>query len=132
MQSGGRWNSRGLPMVYTASSKALCVAGMAVHTSPNILSGGWVLVTIDIPDEIRIEVLDITMLPDDWRTFPIPDATQEIGDQFIEENEYAVLKVPSAIVPGDYQYLINPSHPDISDIEVADKEPFSIDISHAW
>lgn len=126
-KAGGRWNSKGVAMVYTGESRALCTAEIAVHTPLGNLPNGYTLICIEIPEEIPLGKLAMEELPGDWKSFPHPHTTQEIGDRFIKDSVFAVLKVPSAVVQGEYNYLLNPYHPDISRIRVVGTEVFSFD-----
>lgn len=126
-KTGGRWNSKGTALVYTSESRALCTAEIAVHTQLGILPKEFVLVTIEIPDELKIHELSIKHLPSDWNSIPHSGTTQELGDTFVKVNNFAVMKVPSAVVPGDFNYLINPDHPDSNKIKIMKKETFSFD-----
>lgn len=125
--TGRRWNSRGIPMVYTSSSRALCTVEVAVHLSTGILPIGFELVIIHIPEDIMIKELLAEDLPADWRSFPHASSTQKIGDSFILKNEFLIMKVPSAAIPGDFNYLINPRHPDIQRVEIIQRAPYSFD-----
>ncbi len=126
-QVGGRWNSKGIPMLYTGESRALCTTEIAVHTPLGILPVDRVLVTYQIPDSIRIEELKPADLPRNWRQFPYASATSQIGDAFIKAGKNLILKVPSAVVPGDFNYLINPLHKDLSKVKIKDIVPFEFD-----
>jgi RES domain-containing protein len=126
-KTGGRWNSKGVPMLYTGESRALCTAEIAVHTPLGNLPSGYTLVSIEIPDEITVGTLSVEDLPINWKSFPHPHSTQEIGDAFINEMIFALLKVPSAVVQGEFNYLINPGHPDISNIKIIASEAFDFD-----
>jgi RES domain-containing protein len=125
--SGGRWNSRGTPMIYTSQSRALCTAEIAVHTGLGILPVDFRLIQISIPDEIEIKQISSTELPADWAIFPPTHFTQKLGDKFISEKKYLVLQVPSAVIPGDWNYLINPLHLDISLIKIISVEEYNFD-----
>jgi RES domain-containing protein len=125
--AGGRWNSKGTAMVYTGESRALCTAEIAVHTPLGNLPIDYCMVSIEIPEHVRICELSGSELPSDWRLFPHPHTTQETGDIFIRENTCAVLRVPSVVVQGEYNYLLNPSHPDFHAIKVIAVLPFSFD-----
>jgi len=125
--SGGRWNSKGVAMVYCGESRALCTAEIAVHIPLGNLPAGYILVSIEITGDIQIGELSNKDLPKGWKTFPHPHSTQEIGDRFIRNSRYAVLKVPSAVVQGEFNYLLNPNHPDISRIRIKATEPFDFD-----
>jgi RES domain-containing protein len=125
--SGGRWNNKGLPMIYTSSSRALCTAEVAVHLPLGILPKGYCIASITIPDTTKIESIDIKHLPQNWNHFPFSPATQKLGDNFIQNNKHLVLKVPSAVVQGDFNYLVNPLHHDIKKIKIKLVEAFSFD-----
>jgi RES domain-containing protein len=125
--AGGRWNSIGKAVIYTSESRALCVSEIAVHTSLGIIPDNYVLVTIEIPDDIKITSIKQNELPPNWRSFPYSDFTRLIGDTFLLKNKGLVLQVPSAVIPGDYNYLINPEHIDINRIRIINTEPFLFD-----
>jgi RES domain-containing protein len=125
--AGGRWNSKGTPMLYTSDSIALCTVEVAVHMPLGIVPFDYQLIQIRIPDDVVIKDLPDTKLPDDWKSFPHSNATQVIGDQFIVDQEQLVLKVPSAAVQGTYNYLVNPRHPDFQKVTIAGTEPFEFD-----
>ena len=125
-RSGGRWNSKGVSMVYAGESRALCTTEIAVHTPLGNIPTDYEIISIEIPDEL-ISVLDITVLNDDWRSFPYSHFTQEIGDNFISDNVHLVLKVPSVVVPGDFNFLINPRHKDFSMVKIMEIVAFEFD-----
>ncbi|MGB7784572.1 MAG: RES family NAD+ phosphorylase [Salinimicrobium sp.] len=124
---GGRWNSRGTQIIYTAESRALALAEVAVHLTVATLPEDFMMVEIELPDEIEIADLDTEQLPKRWNVFPYNLATQEFGDEFVRTAEKAVLRVPSAVVPGDFNYLINPKHADFSRIKISKTEAFPLD-----
>src|SRR3954469_14843542 len=80
---GGRWNSKGVAMLYTSESRALAFAEIAMHIPVGIIPTDYHLISLQIPDTIRIEKLPATALPEDWRLNPHSNSTQLIGDQFI-------------------------------------------------
>lgn len=125
--SGGRWNSKGRPLIYTSESRALCTAEIAVHTPLGIVPLDYELITIEIPSSLPILELDPKLIPGNWKSFPHSNSTQILGDKFISENEFLVFKVPSVIVPGEHNYLINPNHRDISLVTIQMVEPFEFD-----
>lgn len=125
--SGGRWNSKGTAMVYTSQSKALCTVEIAVHTPLGIIPLDYTLVTIKIPDDLTVQEISPDELPGDWNTLSHIHDTQLIGDQFIKSSTHPLLKVPSAAVQGEYNYLINPRHPESKKIVVRKIEPFNFD-----
>ncbi|OFX60625.1 MAG: RES superfamily protein [Bacteroidetes bacterium GWA2_30_7] len=126
-KSGGRWNSKGTAMIYTCESRALCTAEIAVHSPLGIVPADYVIITIKIPDNIEIFELDIKNLKEDWKLFPHSHSTQLIGDKFISENKYFVMKVPSVVVQGDFNYLINPFHDDFKLLKILNINDFEFD-----
>ena len=113
---GGRWNSIGTPMLYTSQSRALALLELAVHVPFIIQPEDYRLVSIEIPSFIKVKQLDPSKLPTDWNTFAFLDKTQQIGDELIRNNEILGLRVPSAVVPGDSNIIINPLHSSIKHV----------------
>ncbi|MBK7427064.1 MAG: RES family NAD+ phosphorylase [Saprospiraceae bacterium] len=122
LTKGFRWNSLNTRLVYTSESRSLATLEVTVHLdlSEDLPSDRY-YVEIEIPDDLTILEVNVEDLPDDWDTKPPGITTQTIGNDFVVENPAAVLKVPSAIVPEEYNYLINPSHSDAKKIEVREK-----------
>jgi RES domain-containing protein len=127
-KSGGRWNSKGTAMIYTSESRALCTTEIAVHTPLGNLPLDYKLISIEISDDILIQELAKEDLPPDWKSIPHTHATQEIGDKFISAQLFAVLKVPSAVVQDEFNYLINPGHKESGKIKIKSIEPFNFDM----
>ena len=124
---GGRWNSKGLSLLYTCESRALCITEIAVHTPLGIVPLDYSLCFIEIPENSPILEISNDDLPLDWRSFPHAESTQILGNKFIREKKHLVLKVPSAVVPGEYNYLINPSHSNFNTIRIIKTEAFLFD-----
>jgi len=99
-----------MEIVYTAANRSLAMAEVAVHFSIAMAPPNYQMVTIHIPDDISMTTLNIIDLPTDWSVFPHTDMTKKFGDRFILENRYCILKVPSAVTMGDFNYLLNPRH----------------------
>lgn len=125
--AGSRWNSKGVAMLYTSGSVALCVVELAVHLPLGLLPADFYLTTLFIPERINIEEIQYKELPSDWKKLPHSSSTQKAGDLFVTRKSSPVLKVPSAIVPAEYNYLINPLHPESKKIEILSMEPFEFD-----
>ena len=119
LTEGYRWNSLSTYLVYTAESRALATLEVSVHLDlSEDLPNDRYYVEIEIPEEVEIVELSIDELPSGWDSRPPILETQYIGDDFVAQNSSAVLKVPSCIVPPEYNYLINPNHPDSKNIRV--------------
>lgn len=125
--AGGRWNSKGIEVIYTSSSRALAVLEVLVHLPLNLVPEDLIMLIIFIPDDIKIEQIEIQDLPENWQQFPPLKATQLIGDAFIAIQNSLVLRTHSAVVQGDFNYLINPKHPDFSRIKIVEKTNFLLD-----
>jgi len=104
---GGRWNSKGAACVYTASSESLAILEMLVHAGPRLISQHYSLFKARLPEK---NVLRLKELPDYWRAVPPSPETAEIGDAWLDSGESLALAVPSAIVPRERMYLLNPAH----------------------
>lgn len=124
--AGGRWNSKGVRMVYCGASRALCTTEIAVHTPLGNIPTDYKIVSIKIPDG-GVHALPKQNLPADWKLWPHSLTTQKIGDEFVRLNKYPVLRVPSAVVEGDYNYLINPLHPDFNKVKIVNVQAFGFD-----
>lgn len=123
---GGRWNSPGTRIVYTASSTSLALLEILVHLGfPQTLPSYSLILAVF--DEDLLLQLDIPSLPDNWREHPAPRETQTIGDEWIAGGRSAVLAVPSAIIPHEMNLLVNPLHPDFTKITLHDPIAFPID-----
>jgi len=125
--SGNRWNFKGVEMIYTAESRALAMAEVVIHLPVHLLPKDFVMLEISIPDSIKIEVVTQNELPNLWHAFPHHPKTQAIGNHFIKANDFAVLKVPSAVVQGDFNFLINPFHKQFKRIKIKTQSPFIFD-----
>lgn len=125
--AGGRWNSRGKAVLYISQSRALCTAEIAVHTPLGNIPKDYELVEVSIPDSVIVKEIEISDLPLDWKSIPHSHSTQEIGDQFILKNEFLVVKVPSVVVPGEFNFLINPAHRRFSEVEIISIGQFEFD-----
>lgn len=124
--AGGRWNYKGTPLLYTSSSRALCMAEVAVHTPLGKTPLNYFILEIEIPKG-SMKVLKEKDMPQLWRSFPHFPTTRNIGNDFAEANKKLVLKVPSAVVQGDFNYLINPKHKLMSKVKIVKAEPFTFD-----
>lgn len=124
---GGRWNSEGTAMIYTGQSRALCAAEVAVHTPLGILPSDYYMVAIYVPDEEPITQLSDDELPADWDEVPPSSSSQLIGDSFVADNKFLLMRVPSAVVQGDFNYMINPNHPSMESVKIISTEPFEFD-----
>ena len=123
--SGGRWNSRGVPVVYTSNTKSLAALETLVHLNPPV-PFKYVAIRIQFDDAL-VEIVRAKALPPDWQTEPPPPSTKAMGDAWARAARSAVLALPSVIIPGELNYLLNPAHPDFKTISLGKPEPFAFD-----
>lgn len=104
---GGRWNSKGVRMVYTSTSIALASLEVLVHTDGLPIPNGMILLTFEVPNRC-IQLLENPPL--NWNEIPPKGAAKVVGDEFVKTKKILGLKVPSAIIPEEYNVLLNPLH----------------------
>ena len=124
---GGRWNSAGVEILYTAENRSLAMAEVVVHFTLATLPADYRMVSLDIPGHLPVQELQDADLPANWNIFPHLLTTQALGDRFILENKFPILRVPSAVVHGDFNLLLNPGHKDFKEIRIVQVEPFPFD-----
>lgn len=122
---GGRWNSKDTYIVYTAENRALALLETVVHIG-RIPTNGYCIAEIEIPDD-SIESFPLNKLPADWATNPPPDYLKVIGDNFIAANKYLMLRIPSALMIEDHNYLLNPAHPFFKKVKFVNQRQIKID-----
>lgn len=122
---GGRWNHRGTLVVYISESLALAALELLVNMGQEGMALDFAAVKVRIPDAVKVKSL--TRLPKDWRAQPPPSSTMEVGTQWALKGQSAVLRVPSVIVPQEFNYVLNPLHSDFRKITMSALEPFSFD-----
>jgi RES domain-containing protein len=121
---GGRWNSKGVRMVYTSTSIALASLEVLVHTDGIPIPNGMILLTFEVPNRY-IQFLE--KLPLDWNEVPPKGAAKAVGDEFINSNKLLGLKVPSAIIPEEYNVLLNPLHVHVDKVELVSQREYAFD-----
>jgi RES domain-containing protein len=124
---GGRWNSPGVPLVYTAQNQALAVLEMLVHLENTELLAKYVLIGVEIAESF-IHELDRSRLPRNWRDDPAPESLGAIGDEWARSHASAALRVPSTLVPSEDNLLLNPLHPDFAHLEIRKPVSFRFDL----
>ena len=124
-RSGGRWNNVGIAVVYTSGTLSLALVEVLVHLPSGILPA-YSAVRVDF-DESLVSAVEPRELPGNWRDFPPPAETKAIGDRWIADGRSLVLRVSSVIVPNEFNYILNPSHPAFADITIGDPMPFPFD-----
>ena len=124
--TGGRWNSPGIKMVYTADSHALATLELLVQLGNPTRLPKFVWISA-ICDESLVTPVDLASLPANWRSYPAPPGLQLLGDQWIRSGSSLLLRVPSVLAEQS-NYLINPDHPDFSKLSISSAKPFEFDM----
>ena len=123
---GGRWNSPGVAIVYTAGSASLAILEMLVRLQSPDLMKRYVVFVVSF-DGSLVKAVDPAKLPRTWRRSPAPATSQQVGDQWVATSGSAVLRLPSAIVPSEWNYLLNPAHPEFAKIRIGPKQSIKFD-----
>jgi RES domain-containing protein len=124
---GGRWNPKGVAVVYTSASLSLAVLEALVHVEVSSLPDDYRAIPADIPDSLKMEVVAIKDLPGGWQAPQDQPALQRLGATWVAAATTAVLSVPSAVLPEERNYLINPAHPQASKIKIGPAREFRFD-----
>ena len=122
---GGRWNPKGVRVIYSASSRALAMLEMLAQDQP--LRARYVIIPATIPAALQIERVALTKLPADWSESDQNDALRTIGADWVKRSNTAVLCVPSAVVPSEFNYLLNPGHSNFKRIKIGKAEVIKTD-----
>lgn len=127
MWNAGRWHSEGTRVVYTSQAISLATLEILVHMRRRRHFPAYTLIPCYF-HEALVEVLDLTALPENWAAAIAPTELRRFGDEWARNRESAVLKVPSAITHVEFNYLLNPDHPDFHAIDVGEARPFHMDV----
>ncbi len=125
--AGGRWNVKGTAVLYTAESRALATVEYLVHVPIAIIPRNLKMATLEVPDAASKATIPIKDLPPNWDHYPPPPQLATIGTDWILKNSHLLLYVPSAVVPGEHNVLINPSHRDMKHVKILDVEAYRFD-----
>lgn len=123
----GRWNEKGEEVIYTASSRSLACLENLVHKSGRGGTTTYRTMVIEIPDTLAIQEVNLNDLTEDWNQIPLCKECQEIGSDWYASKNTPVLKVPSAVIPDEYNYVLNARHSDFKKILLKRILPFSFD-----
>jgi RES domain-containing protein len=123
---GGRWNSHGVPMVYCSSSLALAAIELFVHLEPNLQPDDLVSIAATLPPGEPAQTLDPAKLPPEWWTDDY-EPLRALGDSWIREKTSLAMMVPSVPIRAEWNVLVNPLHPRISELRIEPAPPFIFD-----
>ncbi len=122
---GGRWNSRGVPMVYCSSSLALAAIELFVHLDPTQAPNDLVSISAQLPEDEPARTITPEELPPEWWADLL--ATRALGDAWMRSNASLALRVPSASIRPEWNVLVNPLHPRMADLRIDPPQPFFFD-----
>lgn len=125
---GGRWNHPGTPVLYTSATLSLAVLEYLVNLSISDLPDDLVSIQVDVPDDVSRADISIDAVPVNWRTFPAIEELKDIGTEWASRGETAILVVPSVVIPNEFNYLINPAHPETRRVKILSVDPFALDV----
>jgi RES domain-containing protein len=129
---GGRWNSRGVAVVYTAAHRSLSILEVLVHVKGGAgigsaaISAPFYIYGVSF-DAALLEEMPISSLPTGWNSEPPTTSSQSLGDAWVSTASSPVLSVPSVIVPEERNYVLNPNHPRFSEIQIGSPAVCSVD-----
>jgi len=112
---GGRWNRQGTEVIYASESRAL--AALEIIAKYKALPDDYVVTEVSIPDDVAVETVDIRRLPANWNAPQPKAATARLGDEWVQGRRTAVFRVPSAVLAAEWNYVLNPAHPDFARIK---------------
>jgi RES domain-containing protein len=124
---GGRWNSVGVPVVYTSATRSLAILEKLVHAD-GVLAAlrDCVVFSVEFPDRL-VQQLDLAGLPDDWGNPVGVPRLKELGDEWVRQMARPVLRVPSAVVTAEDNFVLNPRHPEFPKLLIGERQPLPID-----
>jgi RES domain-containing protein len=122
---GARWNLQGSSMLYTAENISLCILELLVHIGLQDIQNFYHILAIAIPDDVAVSEISIGKLKAGW--LEDEDYTAFMGTEFLKNNTNLVLKVPSAIIDEEHNFLINPYHADFKKIKIKKSKEFIFD-----
>ncbi|HEY8658936.1 MAG TPA: RES family NAD+ phosphorylase [Hanamia sp.] len=124
---GGRWNHKLTPCIYTSESRALALLEYTVNINIEDIPRALSITIIEIPT-ISIQEIEEVQLPGNWKQVPAPSSTKDLGTQLLKTSEKLVLKIPSSVITEEYNYLLNPLHPDSKLFKIVDIRDFVYDV----
>ena len=123
---GGRWNNAGTPVVYAAGACSLALLEVLVHVPDLAVLHGYCVFRVEIPPALVTEV-PFEQLPSNWNQPGLVPDLRKIGDEWAKSRSSVALRVPSAIVPVEHNYVLNPRHPDFERLVLGPREPLPVD-----
>ena len=124
---GGRWNSRGMRLLYTSATLSLATLEVLVNINSVKLLSLYSFAAAEFDENHVLDIENPASLPKNWSDSPAPIAIQNIGDEWARARASLVLKVPSSVTPTENNFLINVEHPDFTELKLGPVIPFNFD-----
>ena len=124
---GGRWNSKGVPCIYTSESRSLALLEYSVNINLYDVPRALTIAILEIPDN-SIKLITEAQLPGNWKHAPAPFETKEFGTNLFKDKQFSVFKIPSTVISEEYNYLLNPRHPDSKQFKLLEIKDFVYDL----
>jgi RES domain-containing protein len=124
---GARWNNKMVACLYTSESRALALLEYTVNVNIDDIPRALSITAIEIPDR-TIRILNEADLPGDWKDSPAPSSTKDFGSTLLLAAAEPVIRIPSAVIPDEFNYLLNPLHPDSKKFKITDMRDFVYDV----
>ncbi|MEZ0607097.1 RES family NAD+ phosphorylase [Fibrella sp. WM1] len=125
LYGAGRWHRQGTRLLYTSEHASLAI--LEILGNSEILPKNYALITYDVPDQASMLTLSVNDLPANWTRSPAPTTLADLAEHWLEENRYWLMRVPSVHSPVEFNYLLNPLHPEHSNLRIVGIEPYSFD-----
>lgn len=123
---GGRWNRKGTSCLYTSSSRSLAILEFSVNVSLDEVPRSLSIVTLKLPDQfLEVALQD---LPGNWKDVPAPASTREFGTKLLQEGKHLIIRLPSAVIPQEFNFIINPAHKDLKLCKVLSVDDLVYDV----
>lgn len=124
---GGRWNHKLNPCIYTSESRALAVLEFTVNINIEEIPRALSIATIEIPTKAIQEITE-AQLPGNWKQIPAPSSTKDFGTDLLRKSKSPIFKIPSSVICEEYNYILNPLHPESSHFKIIDIKDFIYDV----
>ncbi|MBN1649062.1 MAG: RES family NAD+ phosphorylase, partial [Spirochaetales bacterium] len=124
---GGRWNKKGTSLLYTSESRSLAAVEYLVHIPLSIIPRGICIARIELPRGTALHTIEEKDLPANWRMYPAPLRLAEMTEDLLKKKKVFAIRVPSAVVDGEWNVLLNPQHKNFGGIEIRDVREFRFD-----
>lgn len=124
---GGRWNHKGTPILYTSGHCSLALLELLANTPKELIPSDLYYLKLKVPDDLAISVLKLESMPTNWKQYPAPNSLADLGTIWSKNMNTMVLQIPSVIVPQEWNYILNPLHPQFRKCKIVEEAPFDVD-----